>query len=64
MSALGQKQTFAPQKVMSASGQKQTCAVQLGMSAGARCGHHHQTDPTLELTGPEITNAVILHMGR
>ena len=33
MSALGQKQTFAPQKVMSALPRKQTCAVQLGMSA-------------------------------
>ena len=34
MSAMGQKQTFAPQKVMSAlPPRKQTCAVQLGMSA-------------------------------
>jgi hypothetical protein len=33
-SALGQKQTFAPQKVMSAlPSPKRTCAVQLGMSA-------------------------------
>jgi len=33
MSALGQKQTFAPQKVMSALGQKQTFAPQKFTSA-------------------------------
>jgi hypothetical protein len=33
MSALGHKQTSAPQNVMSAYPRKLTCAVQLGMSA-------------------------------
>ena len=33
LSALGQKQTFAPQKAMSALPPKAECAVQLGMSA-------------------------------
>jgi hypothetical protein len=33
MSALGHKQTFAPQKAMSALGQKQTYAAQQAMSA-------------------------------
>jgi hypothetical protein len=39
MSALGQKATCAPQKVMSALAPKRTYAVQMGMSALAKRGH-------------------------
>gem|GEM_PF-2740176 len=39
MSALGQKQTFAPQKVMSAFPRKRTYAVHAAMSAWVNSGH-------------------------
>ena len=57
LSALGQKQTFAPQKAMSALPPKAECAVQLGMSALCQKQTHavQQFSPLLgQLVGGQL----------